>query len=154
MRDSGRRVNYTKSRERGTRAVEGEPQRCKGRKLKVEGLEKQRLHKSQRPESMSSEKWKLGLENGTSVVTHEGEISLSLWFCLHSVGPSVGRENAVLSAHFDKWENYLRFGKWLGKRRKSTLIEQGHGYVSSVLSLGLWAEEGGNVIPSPWRLRI
>lgn len=36
---------------------------------------------------MSSEKWKLGLEKGTSVVTYEEEISFSLWFCLHSVGP-------------------------------------------------------------------
>lgn len=73
---------------------------------------------------MSSEKWKLELENGTSVATYEEEISLSLWFCLHSVGPSMaGRMLSSLSAHFDEWENCLRFGKWLGKRRKSTLVE-------------------------------
>lgn len=49
----------------------------------------------------------------------EEEISLSLWFCPHSVGPSMaGRMLSSLSAHFDEWENCLRFGKWLGKKEK------------------------------------
>lgn len=43
-----------------------------------------------------------------------------------------------------------RFGKWLGKGERPTLVEQGHGYVSSVSSLGLWAEEG-ECDPSFWR---
>lgn len=119
LRESGSRVTYTRSRERGTRAVEGEPRRCKGRKPRGQGLETQRLHKSQHPKSRSSEKWKLGLENGTPVATYEEEISLSLWFCPHSVGPSMaGRMLSSLSAHFDEWENCLRFGKWLGKKEK------------------------------------
>lgn len=82
---------------------------------------------------------------------YEEEISLSLWFCPHSVGPH-GQGECYPFCPFRNVGELFKIWEWLGKREKVNPGRKGHGYVSSVSSLGLWAEEGGGVIPASLRL--